>query len=79
MTMSERRYFAGYIITASALMILIMLLQSYKYEIFGTRFLLGWDSPAYVWLAKYVTTKGGIRMSFAWGNPYFYTQLSTIF
>ena len=52
-TIGERRYFAGYVITASALMILIVLLQSFKYRLFGTTLLLGWDTPAYVWMAKY--------------------------
>ena len=35
MTISERRYFAGYVITASTLMILIVLLQSFKYKLFA--------------------------------------------
>jgi len=55
----RRRYFAGYVIIASALMILIVLLQSFKYRIFGTTLLLGWDTPAYVWMAKYKYSSRG--------------------
>jgi len=58
-TIGERRYFAGYVITASALMILIVLLQYLKYRLFGTRLLMGWDTPAYVWMAKYEYSSRG--------------------
>jgi len=79
MTISERRYFAGYVITASALMILIVLLQSFKYRLFGTTLLLGWDTPAYVWMAKYTIAKGPINMIDAWGFPYFYSLIVAFF
>lgn len=75
----EHRCFAGYVIIASALMILIVLFQSFKYRLFGTTLLLGWDSPAYVWTAKYVITKGPIYMIDAWGFPYFYTLMLAFF
>jgi hypothetical protein len=78
-TRTGRRYFAGYVITASALMILIVLLQSFKYRIFGTTLLLGWDSPAYVWTAKYIIAKGPMYMIDAWGFPYFYTLMLAFF
>jgi len=55
---TERRCFAGYVIMASALMVLIVLLQSFKYRIFGTTLLLGWDTPSYVWTTDYVIAKG---------------------
>ena len=69
----ERRYFAGYIIVACALMMLIVLLQSLKYRLFGRTLLLGWDTPSYVWMAKYTIAKSPINMIGAWGYPYFYT------
>jgi len=79
MTISERRYFVSYVITASALMILIVLLQSFKYRLFGTTLLLGWDSPAYVWTAKYFIAKGPIYIIDAWVFPYFYTLMLAFF
>jgi len=79
MTISERRYFASYVITASALMLLIVLLQSFKYRLFGTTLLLGWDSPAYVWIAKYFIAKGPIYIIDAWVFPYFYTLMLAFF
>jgi len=78
-TRTERRYFAGYVIIASALMILIVLLQSFKYRLFGTTLLLGWDTPSYVWMAKYTIAKGPINMIDAWGFPYFYSLIVAFF
>jgi hypothetical protein len=75
----KRRCFAGYIIAASILMILIVLLQSFRYRLFGTTLLLGWDSPAYVWSAKYMIVKGPMSMIEAWSFPYFYTSLLAFF
>jgi hypothetical protein len=79
MTKSERRYFAGYVIIASALMILIVLAQSFRYRLFGTTLLLGWDSPSYVWTAKDIIAKGPINMIVSWGFPYFYSLLLAFF
>ena len=56
-------------------MIIIIIIQSYLHEVFGTNLLLGWDSPAYVWVAKYILTKGPIHMIQAWSYPNLYTQL----
>jgi hypothetical protein len=75
----RRRYFAGYVIIASVLMILIVLLQSFRYRLFGTTLLLGWDTPSYVWMAKYTIAKGPINMIDAWGFPYFYSLLLAFF
>jgi hypothetical protein len=75
----ERRYFAGYVITASALMILIVLLQSFKYRLFGTTLLLGWDTPSYVWSARQIIAKGPVYMINAWGFPYFYSLIVAFF
>jgi len=60
---------------ASTLLVTIILIQFYRNEIFGTDLLLGWDSPTYVWSAKYVLTKGLVHMVQAWSFPYLYTQL----
>jgi len=78
-TRTERRYYASYVIIASALMMLIVILQSFKYGIFETTLLLGWDSPSYVWTARYVIAKGPVYMIDAWGFPYFYTLLLAFF
>jgi hypothetical protein len=79
MTKKECCYLAGYIIAASALLILIILLQYLRHGIFGTSLLLGWDSPGYVWLAKEVITKGPIHMIVSWNYPHFYVQLLAFF
>jgi hypothetical protein len=78
-TRKERRIFIGYLASASALMVLIVFFQLYKYEIFGTGLLLGWDSPAYIWMAKYVIAKGPITMINIWGYPSLYSQLLAFF
>jgi hypothetical protein len=64
---------------ASGLMVSIILIQFHKHEIFGTTLMLGWDSPAYVWSARYVLTKGPIHMIQAWSFPHLYTQLLAFF
>jgi hypothetical protein len=63
------------LLLAAALMCSIILIQSYKYEMFGTSLMLGWDSATYVWLARYVLSKGPVRMMQAWSFPYLYVQL----
>jgi hypothetical protein len=75
----EHYSLAGYIIAASTLLILIILLQYLRHGIFGTPLLLGWDSPGYVWLAKEVITKGPIHMIVSWNYPHFYVQLLAFF
>jgi len=75
----KRFYLVGYRIAASALVTLTMLIQSYKYEIFGTTLLLGWDSPAYVWMAKYVIDRGPLNMVHMWSYPNLYVHLLAFF
>ena len=60
-------------------MILIVLVQSFRYKLFGTTLLLGWDSPSYVWTAKDVIAKGPINMINTWGFPLFYSLLLAFF
>jgi len=79
MTRKEHYYLAIYVIAASALVILVILLQCLRHGIFGTSLLLGWDSPGYVWLAKEVITKGPIHMIVSWNYPHFYVQLLAFF
>lgn len=70
------RYFLSFcILMACALMCSIILVQSYRHEIFGTTLMLGWDSPGYVWLARYVLSEGPVQMIQAWSFPYLYVQL----
>lgn len=76
---NERRFLVSCVIMSSVLLILIVLIQSYRSEIFGTTLMLGWDSPAYVWLAKYVLIKGPIHMAHAWSFPHLYVQLLAFF
>lgn len=79
LTIGERRYFASYVAMASSLMILIVLLQYFRYRLFGTMLLLGWDSPGYVWMANYVIAKGPVNMVFAWNYPSLYVQILGFF
>jgi len=79
MTRKERYYLARYVIVASVLLILIILLQYLRYGIFGTSLLLGWDSPGYVCMARQIIAKGPIYITRAWGYPYFYTFLLAFF
>jgi len=60
-------------------MVLIVFLQSYKYEVFGTNLLLGWDTPSYVWTARYIIAKGPAYMIDVWGFPYFYPLILAFF
>jgi len=79
MVNSERRYLAGYVIAASALMITVILLQYQKHQIFGTTILLGYDSPTYIWLAKSIITNGSMDMVHFWNYPNLYVQLLAFF
>lgn len=74
-TKRESYFLAFCVIMASSLMILTVLIQSYRHEIFGTTLLLGWDSSGYVWLAEYVISEGPIHMMTAWNYPHLYVQL----
>jgi len=76
---SERLYLANYVFTASAVMTLVILLQYYRHQIFGTTLFLGYDSPAYVWLAKDIIIKGSIYMARFWCYPHLYVQLLAFF
>jgi hypothetical protein len=76
---SKRRFQIYYVAAASALMILIVLLQSFRYRLFETTLLLGWDTPSYVWMAKYIIAKGPINMIDAWVFPYFYSLIVAFF
>jgi hypothetical protein len=78
-TNGERRYLLSYVVAATVLMVVIVILQCFKYEIFGTTLLLGWDTPSYVWTARYVIAKGPMYMIDAWGFPYFYSLIVAFF
>jgi len=76
---NKQRYLAGYVIVASVAMTLVTLLQYHKNQIFGTTLLLGYDSPAYVWLAKDVIAKGSMNMVQFWNYPNLYVQTLAFF
>jgi len=53
----------------------VVILQYLRYDLFGTRILLGWDSPAYVWSATQIRTNGPLYMIRGWSYPHLYTQI----
>lgn len=64
-----------YIVASSLLLLVIVAIQSYKHGILGTRLLLGWDSPGYVWLAQDLVKNGYLDMVSRWVFPQFYVLL----
>jgi len=69
----------GYMILSFAIVVLIDGVQYYRYDMFGTDLLLGWDTPAYVWMAKEILLRGPIRAISAWSYPHLYTQMLAFF
>lgn len=69
----------GYMILSFAIVVLIDGVQYYRYNMFGTDLLLGWDTPAYVWMAKQILLRGPIRAISAWNYPHLYTQMLAFF
>jgi len=53
-------------------MIFVVLLQNFRHGTLGSGLLLGWDSPGYVWSAKYLLTKDPINMIRLWSYPHLY-------
>lgn len=71
----NNRFCIGYVAMSSFLLVLIVVLQSYGHNVFGTRLLLGWDSPGYVWQAQDVIKNGPLYMMAQWNFPYLYVHL----
>jgi hypothetical protein len=71
----NNRFCIGYVALSSFLLVLIVLLQSYRHNIFGTKLLLGWDSPGYVWEAQDLIRYGPLYMMVQWNFPQFYVHL----
>jgi len=69
----------GYMILSFAIVVLIVGVQYYRYNMFGTDLLLGWDTPAYVWMAEQILLRGPIRAISAWNYPHLYTQMLAFF
>jgi len=65
----------GYIALSFIILLSIVTVQYLRYNLFGTRLLLGWDSPAYVWSATRIITNGPLSMIRAWSYPHLYTQI----
>jgi hypothetical protein len=74
-TRSDHLPLIVYVALSSVLLILIVTIQSYRYGIFGTRLLLGWDSSGYVWQAQDVIKNGPLYMTAQWSFPYLYVHL----
>ena len=68
-----------YIISSLAIVVLMEGIQYYKYDIFGTDLLLGWDTPSYVWTAKQILLKGSVRAISIWSYPHLYTHTLAFF
>lgn len=71
----NNRFCIGYVALSSFLLVLIVVVQSYRQNIFGTRLLLGWDSSGYVWEAQDLIRYGSLHMMALWGYPQFYLHL----
>jgi hypothetical protein len=77
-TLTKSRLLLIYITVSATLMVAISLLQYYKYNLFGTNLLLGWDSPRYVWTAKEIMANGPLYMTHSVNYPHLYIQLLAI-
>jgi hypothetical protein len=71
----NNRFCIGYVALSSFLLVLIVVLQSYRHNIFGTRLLLGWDSSGYVWEAQDLIRYGPVYMMIQWNFPQLYLHL----
>lgn len=65
----------SYVTLSSVIVLSIVVLQYFRYGMFGTRLLLGWDSPGYVWLATQTVREGPLYVIQAWSYPHFYVQV----
>ena len=73
--LGRNRLFCFYVLISCALVGVISILQCFKYDIFGTDLLLGWDSPEYVWGARQVLTDGPLYLVGTTRYPNLYVQL----
>lgn len=72
---ARSRLFTSYVLASCALVGTISVLQSFKYGLFGSNLLLGWDSPGYVWMAREVLAEGPLYYASVGGYPNLYVQL----
>lgn len=75
MALTKSRLLLVYVVISAGLVGAITLLQYYKYNLFGTDLLLGWDSPRYVWVANEIMAKGSLSLIRYWNYPHLYAQL----
>jgi hypothetical protein len=68
----------AYIAASVFLLFAIVLVQCYRYGIFGTKLFLGWDSPGYVWLAQDLIKNGYVDMASRWAFPQFYILMLAV-
>jgi hypothetical protein len=73
--LARSRLLLVYVVVSAALVGAVTLLQYYRYDLFGTDLMLGWDSPRYVWAANEIMTKGSLPMIKYWSYPHLYAQL----
>jgi hypothetical protein len=74
-TLTRSRLLFVYVTISSALVGVITLAQYFRYNLFGTNLLLGWDSPQYVWMANEIVTKGPLHLITYGKYPHLYAQL----
>jgi hypothetical protein len=72
---NQSRLLLIYVTISAATVGAITLLQYYRYDLFGTNLLLGWDSPRYVWVANEIITKGPLYLINYGNYPHLYAQL----
>ncbi len=77
--LSKNHYFSiFYVVLSSVLLTAIVIVQAHRYSIFGTRLLLGWDSPGYVCMARDLIKNGPLDKMSQWNAPQLYIQLLSL-
>jgi hypothetical protein len=65
-----------YLVAAFLTLLTIVFWHSEEFQVFGSRFMLGWDNPNYVRLANELTgSPGPLQTLAAWSYPQLYVQL----
>jgi len=73
--LGRSRLFLFYVLISAALIGAISILQCFRYGVFGTDLLLGWDSPKYVWMAREVLSRGPLDSAGIIIHPHLYVLL----
>jgi hypothetical protein len=64
-----------YLACSFLILIGIVLWQGASFGVFGSGFMLGWDSPNYIALANVLSKYGIAQSTSTWGYPHLYTQI----